>query len=369
MHVSQLPSGRWRVTIRANGNRYTQTFDYEYEAEAWGLEAPSRLAAVMATLTPAEAASSPARACPTVAAHGLEWVERRGARLASATVKNYHHHLRYLVEEGIGLERLDALRKSDVERWQTRRKEAGVGVATLNARLKLLRSIYLDAMAERVIDFNPTHGVDLLTGDQEPHRWLTDLEEHALLAALPADQHLPVLLGLDAGLRWSEVFGVPARAVLGDYVSVWQVVERETRKLRSYPKGHRARVVPLTDRLVDPLAALAEARLEADGPDALLFVTEAGSQVDYFNYRHRVWRPTMVASKLRAPRPGFHSLRHTYGTRLAAAGVPRKEIAVLMGHADEKTTAGYVHEAEDGRRRDLVRAALGQGTARRLRAV
>ena len=34
----------------------------------------------------------------------------------------------------------------------------------------------------------------------------------------------------------------------------------------------------------------------------------------------------------------FHDLRHTFGTRMAAAGVPRRTLQEWMGHRDFKTT-------------------------------
>lgn len=39
----------------------------------------------------------------------------------------------------------------------------------------------------------------------------------------------------------------------------------------------------------------------------------------------------------------FHELRHTFGTRMAAAGVPLRAIQHWMGHADAKTTQVYAH--------------------------
>ncbi len=44
----------------------------------------------------------------------------------------------------------------------------------------------------------------------------------------------------------------------------------------------------------------------------------------------------------------FHSLRHTHGTELAAAGVPAKEIQIRMGHKNIETTLNvYVHDTPD----------------------
>lgn len=41
----------------------------------------------------------------------------------------------------------------------------------------------------------------------------------------------------------------------------------------------------------------------------------------------------------------FHDLRHTFGTRMAAAGVPMRTLQEWMGHADIKTTLIYAHYA------------------------
>jgi predicted dithiol-disulfide oxidoreductase (DUF899 family) len=50
----------------------------------------------------------------------------------------------------------------------------------------------------------------------------------------------------------------------------------------------------------------------------------------------------------------FHDLRHTFGTRLAASGVPLRTIQEFMGHADTKTTQIYVHYARSEHEIQLV---------------
>jgi integrase len=43
----------------------------------------------------------------------------------------------------------------------------------------------------------------------------------------------------------------------------------------------------------------------------------------------------------------FHDLRHTFGTRMAAAGAPLRTIQEWMGHRDYKTTEIYADYAPD----------------------
>ena len=50
----------------------------------------------------------------------------------------------------------------------------------------------------------------------------------------------------------------------------------------------------------------------------------------------------------------FHDLRHTFGTRLADAGVDIVKIAELMGHACLQTTKRYTHATDEGKRAAVV---------------
>lgn len=43
----------------------------------------------------------------------------------------------------------------------------------------------------------------------------------------------------------------------------------------------------------------------------------------------------------------FHDLRHTFGTKMAAAGAPLRTIQEWMGHCDYKTTEIYADYASD----------------------
>jgi hypothetical protein len=49
----------------------------------------------------------------------------------------------------------------------------------------------------------------------------------------------------------------------------------------------------------------------------------------------------------------FHDLRHTFGTRLADAGVDVVKIKELMGHASIVTTMRYIHATDQGKRARL----------------
>lgn len=361
MFVEQRPSGAWRGGYRHDGRKITRTFPYEWQAREWAtaaeLEAMAGHASMAATVAVYAAPAEVAPAAPVFHVYAAAWLARLG-HLTKATRDGYACHLRAITATGIGNMTMGTVKRSDVQAWRTAMVDAGVGRPTANARLKVLRMVYRDAVVERVVEWDPTAGVPFLTVDLTTDRVLDTAEETRLLRAAAGNPatYAMVLLALDAGMRWQEAAAVPADAVMGDYVVVRQVVEKSTGTIRKYPKGHRARVIPMTDRLRAAMAAVL-ADVDPTDREALLFTNRDGGPVDYYNFRRRVWRPLTREAKL-TPRPRFHDLRHTYGSRLAAYGAPRSEIANLLGHADESTTARYIHAGDDGRRLSLVREAL-----------
>lgn len=62
----------------------------------------------------------------------------------------------------------------------------------------------------------------------------------------------------------------------------------------------------------------------------------------------------------------FHDLRHTFGTRIAAAGVPMRTLQEWMGHRDFKTTPIYADYAPSANEAEVVNAAFAAGVSTNL---
>jgi hypothetical protein len=56
----------------------------------------------------------------------------------------------------------------------------------------------------------------------------------------------------------------------------------------------------------------------------------------------------------------FHELRHTFGTRMAAAGTPLRTLQHWMGHSDSKTTPIYAHYQPSEWEADAVDRAFAE---------
>lgn len=374
-YASVLPSGRWRGVIRPDGRKaISASFDYEYEAREFVAATLGRIAAaddVAAACTdtapraveaPA-AATAPARVASgrTLEAHAADWLERRRASVARPTADYYRRGVASIVESSFGRARVEAVQREDVERWLAELDDDGASPYTIRRAVKVLRMIYRDAVINRRALSDVTLGIRLPALGIRPARTLTLDEDRRVLAKADPQTAVFVLLALDAGLRWGEAAALPLAAVDLErgFVTVYQVIERSSGELRHYPKSKAPRVVPMTARLeaaLRPLVAAARLRTRDDGA-ALIFVKPGGYQWRYEHWRDR-WYALRSAAGLAAPQPRYHDLRHTYGTRLADAGVPRKEIAQLLGHGDEAMTARYIHAGDDGARQRAVRVAL-----------
>jgi integrase len=73
---------------------------------------------------------------------------------------------------------------------------------------------------------------------------------------------------------------------------------------------------------------------------------------------NRRFRKALKAARLDTARH-IHDLRHTFGTRCAAAGVPMRTLQEWMGHRDIATTQRYADYAPSTREAELIAAAFG----------
>jgi integrase len=132
-------------------------------------------------------------------------------------------------------------------------------------------------------------------------------------------------------LRWRDVDWAAARVrvrqnyVLGEFGT---------------PKSKRStRSVPMADPVAFELA-----RLPSGSDDGLVFADPlADGPLDKAAILRRL-RKALKAAKL-AESHTFHDLRHTFGTRMAAAGVPMRTLQEWMGHRDIETTQRYADYA------------------------
>jgi integrase len=279
-----------------------------------------------------------------------------------ATLETYESAIRVQLAPFFGDRRLDRIGRRDIEGFIRYMGRTGRSPKTTLNALGILHSIFELARREEWVGGNPCTLVEkprASTSDPDIH-FLEPEEIEALLRAVPDDDLGRVegriyLTAAMTGMRQGELLALRWRDV------DWTV--RRVRIRRSYvrgefgaPKSKRSsRSVPLADRLAGELD-----RLHRDtvyyGDEALVFGhPHTGKPIDRSKLRKR-FKAALAEAGVRDVR--FHDLRHTFGTRMAAEGVPMRVLQELMGHRDFKTTLIYADYAPSAHEAEWVEAAF-----------
>ena len=231
--------------------------------------------------------------------------------------------------------------------------------------LGLLHSIFEFAVRRGHATTNPCKLVDKpeRPGQAPDIRYLDAAELNALVASVPRDARGPTETALYVaaamtGLRQGELLGLR-----------WRDIDWQAGKLRvrqSYvrgefgaPKSRRSsRSVPLADEVAGQLDRHFKRSAFRDDDDLVFCHPQTGKPLD----RSRLLKRFKAAARRAGlAEARFHDLRHTFGTRMAAAGVPLRTLQEWMGHRDFKTTLIYADYQPDAHERELVRRAFAQG--------
>jgi integrase len=198
------------------------------------------------------------------------------------------------------------------------------------AQIVCLSRAFRLAVDAGLVRTNPARLAERFDADPAPYRVLLPEEEPRLWEALSSGPAylLPLArLALLTGMREGELLALKAESVdfRRDLLFVvnpkWK---KDRRKTEGLPFGREARA------LLAGLCARADGLLFMDGGRPLTLSAVSN------NFRRRARRAGLAGLK-------FHSLRHTFGSRLGEAGRSPYEIARLMGHSDIKTSMTYVH--------------------------
>jgi integrase len=206
--------------------------------------------------------------------------------------------------------------------------------------------------------------------ETDPDIHFLETEEiEALLRAVPDDalgrvERVMYLTPAMTGMRQGELFALRWRDI--DWAA------RRIRVRRNYVRGHygtpkskrSTRSVPLATRVATELELLFQDS-ERHSDDDLVFAHPAtGNPIDRSKLLKR-FKAALRAAEIREVR--FHDLRHTFGTRMAAQGVPMRVLQELMGHRDFKTTLIYADYAPSEREAEWVEQAFESQTPEPIR--
>lgn len=259
---------------------------------------------------------------------------------------------------------LDRIRPADVERYVAAKRKT-LAVKTIRNHVNTMHSIFDLGLRKGWCSSNPVKLADRPTVKKTETRiqFLDQAELEQLLAAPYADDafgRLEPTLYLTAamtGLRQGELLGLR-----------WRDVDFGARKLRvvsPYVRGEfgdpksagSGRSVPMAERVAVALRELRERSVYSRDRDLVFCHPETGKPLDRSKL---VRRFKQAIDRAEVHRITFHELRHTFGTRMAAAGTPMRTLQHWMGHADSKTTQIYAHYQPSDQESDAVDRAFGR---------
>lgn len=278
------------------------------------------------------------------------------------TIQDYEIMLRkHLVPffTGRSLERIDAQLVSE---YLIAKQRDGLSPKTVSNQLTFLHGVFRHAMKKGWASANPVAAVDRPRNlEEDPDiRYLTQEEVEALLRVVDDPEFAVVdypllLVAVTCGLRQGELIALRWRDI--DWAAgVVRVRRNYTRGAWGTPKTKRSsRAVPLIDRTMAALDELFRASINTEDDDLVFAHPQLGRVLDASKLRKR-FKAALEQAGVRTIR--FHDLRHTFGTQMAAAGVPLRTLQEWMGHRDYKTTLIYADYAPRSHERQMMERAF-----------
>ena len=209
---------------------------------------------------------------------------------------------------------------------------------TYNKHLNGLAVVWKAVMPIVGCACNPWTALPRRRLDTSVRRALTDEEIAKILETAKGEDKVLFAIGLYTGLR------------LGDAVRLtWNDIKGGAVRVKTSKTGASV-AIPIHPRLQD---ALSSANKESDElcPSLSAMYRQSGSGpvarriVRLFN-RCGIETSRKATNGIARPVCGFHSLRHTFVSRCAAAGIDRTLVQTLVGHSSARMTEHYTHLAD-----------------------
>ena len=329
----KLPSGNWRVLIRAKGHKaISATFSTEKLAKAFAKEKERQLEEIKATGRTAAPKGS------TVAHYIDDYLDyiQRGRTLQRSALYIYKALKKRLGK--IGIERLS---KSHLESFIDARKKEGVQGQTIAGDLSLLSSVLRYCYDTKHLDVDPDLADKARKGLKTSHKMRIKSRE---VECVPTQQEIDAITAVFA-TKTRQQIDMPQVIRFSLYTSMRQAeicririedLDRENKTViirdRKHPneKEGNDETVPLL-----PSAWALAMDFIGDRKSGCIFPYNPKSVCTAF---------TRARSEAGVSRPvRFHDLRHKAITDLFGIGLNVPQVALMSGHRDWQTLKRYTH--------------------------
>ena len=227
-------------------------------------------------------------------------------------------------------------------------EKKGLSTRSKNYAIALTRQVFNFAIKNELFTGeNPATKYGMLKKDDNRRmRFLTDTELNDLLAEIKKHSYniyLMALISADCGLRAGEIFKL-----------TWADISLEEKMLfLRDTKNGKNRYAYMTNRVFEEFS-----NLQRQEGNQFIFQSKNGNKIEHVS---RTFERVVNALGLnngitdRRQKVVFHSLRHTFASRLVQKRVSLYEVKELLGHSDIAMTQRYSHLANDTLRQAVAR--------------
>jgi len=238
----------------------------------------------------------------------------------------------------IGNPNLEDITRANIEEFiQYRIKKTSLHAARKD--LINLKAAFTKAVVEGHLEKSPATLIKRIKIPERLPVYFTESEYNILINSISDPDLIDMVeFAVNTGIRQAELINLKwSQVVLKEKVIV---LDNQT----TLTKSRKVRSVPLNNNAIN----IIESRNNC-GTDSNVFLLNGKPVIqDFLIHKFKkIVRSCKINHKL-----SWHSLRHTFASRLVQKGVPIYQVSKILGHADIKTTEIYAHLRQD----DLINA-------------
>lgn len=303
---------------------------------------------------------------------------RHRANVRLGTKQGRKQLMRILEEDNLGACSIENVKLSDAKEWALRMKDKGYSFKTINNHKRSLKAAFYTAIQDDCIRKNPFDFQlnTVLEDDTEPKVPLSPTQEMSLLSFLQNDRtyqkyYDEIIILLGTGLRISELCGLTENDI--DFENKLINVDHQLLKhseaggyyIETPKTKSGTRQIPMSTKVCEAFKRVLQNRGQAmtvivGGYSRFLFLNRNAKPKVAVNYESmfrglvKKYNKSHEEALPKVTTP--HTLRHTFCTNLANAGMNPKALQYIMGHSNINMTLNYyAHATPDNAMAEMER--------------